>query len=108
MAKAKATKLVEPIPDNSSRPSVRDRLDSKFYETKLPYATMRQDPVAHKAYGEDVARLEDEFRNDALVECGIASHPNAGKCFSLAWSRGHAYGYEEVFNALQELSELLK
>jgi hypothetical protein len=51
-------------------------------------------------------RLE-VFRKDALEAVGLSAHPNAGKAWNFAWSRGHSGGLVEVVSELQDLAEVL-
>lgn len=74
----------------------------KVYETAMvEFRKLRN------AYGEESARLDEEFKKDALEEAGITGNPKADKAYSLAWDRGHSCGYSEVFNELLDLAELL-
>ncbi len=74
------------------------------YQNKLPYPC---DTASRNAYREESARLISLFRSDAIAFTGLAGHPRADKAFSLAWERGHANGFSEVFSELQDLAELL-
>lgn len=104
-------------------------LNFKDYENKLPCP---RKPVAPKIfpgatydeaiqYAEAVKVYEQEsetwwqeswelnrkFKADALQDVGLAGHPKAQKIFNRAWERGHSSGYEEVYNILEDLAELV-
>jgi ribosomal protein L40E len=64
----------------------------------------RQDKGVYHA---EEGRLNDQFRNDAMEECGLSGHPKEDKVWMLAWERGHSAGLEEVFLCIQELAELV-
>ena len=49
-----------------------------------------------------------QFEKDALAVLGLDDHPKAGKLCAIAWDYGHASGYPEIWNYLQELAELLQ
>jgi hypothetical protein len=51
--------------------------------------------------------LYEQFKQDVLIEVGLAGHPKADKVFARAWERSHSSGYEEVFNVLEDLAELV-
>lgn len=81
--------------------------DFDKYKTTMPYATRSQDAAMFEAYMKDQARLEAMFKADALQAVGLTTHPRADNAFAYAWSKGHAYGYSEVFNVLQDIAEVL-
>lgn len=98
--------------------SVRDKLNSDYYENKHPYpdrvskrtGTPEQHEaykIARNAYNAETRRLEDEFKADALEETGLAGHPKADKAYDLAWSHGHGSGLHEVLGWLEEYADLL-
>jgi len=51
---------------------------------------------------------EEQFKMDALKECGLENHPKREKAYAFAWEHGHANGLSEVFYWLTEVAELLK
>jgi len=59
-----------------------------------------------KIYERELAERMEEFTKDALAEVGLTDHPKAAKVFVLAWDQGHAGGYHEVFEKLEDLAEL--
>lgn len=75
------------------------------YEPTIPYGTT---PQSKLAYNKESARLYTEFRKDALEHVGLTDHPKADKAFALAYSNGHAQGYSEVLNLLEDYAELVK
>lgn len=60
-----------------------------------------------KAYNEKNSKKVQEFEVDAIDAVGLKDHPRAGKAFGLAWRNGHAYGYGEVMNHLEEIADVL-
>ena len=44
---------------------------------------------------------------DLFEEFDVENNEKRYKCFSIAWDRGHSYGYYEVYNCFQELVELI-
>ena len=127
--------------------SVLAKIEAGDYDTKLPYPEKPKKPIksgtnadstAFINYGHELAlweskdaeylearriwvadqtRLEGEFRDDLLIELGLAArlpdgqvqvtHPKAALLFNKAWDRGHSSGFVEVFHAAQDLAELL-
>lgn len=127
----KSTKLTVQV-KNEETPelelSFSDKIRTGYYETQLNFPLRHNYVILEevetkqtikgfdekkfksdrKAYDEDETRLYEEFKRDALKECGILGHPKADRCFSLAWTHGHDHGYQAVFNYLDEFSHLLK
>ena len=76
--------------------------DWKTYKAEvIKYHTERD------AYQEDQNLKEEQFRQDALEECGLLNHPKASKLYSFAWEHGHSSGLYEVFYWLQEVADLV-
>lgn len=63
--------------------------------------------VARVTYREEQWRLNDLFKKDALCEVGLADHPKKDMVFGMAWDRGNSEGFQQVFQELVELAELL-
>jgi hypothetical protein len=61
-----------------------------------------------KHYQEENLRLQDEFRNDLIVEYKMTHHPKANKLFNKAWDMGCAGGLEEVEYYFRDLIELFQ
>lgn len=94
--------------------SFTEKINSDFYTSKLEYPAhelRRTDPELYKslkkAWGEDEARLLQQFKFDALEEVGLLGHPKAEKAFSYAWQQGHSAGYHEVYSYLSDIAEIL-
>lgn len=51
--------------------------------------------------------LFDKFKKDALKEVGLLGHPKADKALKFAWEHGHSASYEEVYNWLVDVAELI-
>lgn len=76
--------------------------DWKTYKAEvIKYHTERD------AYQEDQNLKEEQFRQDALEECGLLNHPKASKIYSFAWEHGHSSGLYEVFYWLTEIADLV-
>jgi hypothetical protein len=61
-----------------------------------------------KKYGEEKQKLQEEFINDLFEEFGVGDNTKRHKAFDLAWEKGHASGYSEVYNEFYDLVELIK
>jgi hypothetical protein len=61
-----------------------------------------------KHYQEEAKRLQDEFREDLIVEYKMAGHTKANKLFNKAWDMGCAGGLEEVEYYFRDLVELFQ
>jgi predicted nucleic acid-binding protein len=61
-----------------------------------------------KQYGEETHKLHEEFVNDLFEEFGVTDNPKRHKAFQVAWEKGHANGFEEVYNEFYDLVELIK
>jgi hypothetical protein len=59
------------------------------------------------AWREERIELDEQFKKDALDECGILNHPKAEKAYSLAYQDGHSEGFHGIYNALSKYAELL-
>lgn len=77
-------------------------LDFSKYENKVPY-----NKETREQYREEDRRLYDLFKQDMFKDLGIENHPKRERFFDLAWSDGHASGYQEVYNIALEWSDLL-
>lgn len=95
--------------------SMHDRIMSHEFQNEIdrPDWSRNQrlaDPVSyryamnryHKGESEAIGR----FRDAALEDVGLASHPNAGKIFDYAWEQGHREGLCGVYDTLTYLADL--
>jgi hypothetical protein len=64
--------------------------------------------AARTAYGNETARLHEEFKRDLFELHGVTGHPKAERCYSLAYDKGHAYGFEEVAGYFDDFVDLIK
>lgn len=87
---------------------VHTQLQADAYRTKLLYAMRSKDPATHKAYMEDCARLEAQFKMDLFETYEVSDNPKADKCYALAWEHGHSSGFSEVASYFSEFVELIK
>jgi hypothetical protein len=87
--------------------SVYKKINNDEYKTKLPYVPRRESEAAYKQHIEDFARLEQEFKNDAIEAVGLKGHPKAEKAYALAWDHGHSAGFSDVLDYLSEFADLI-
>lgn len=91
--------------------SISDNIQSGKYENKMVHPNKRDIPnvesykEATKEYRLESKRLINLFKSDALEELGISNHPKGDKLFELCLGNGG--GYYEIWNLMQEWSELL-
>ena len=64
--------------------------------------------LARKVYNAETARLDNEFKTDALAELGITNNPRAERAYSIAYDLGHDSGIHSVWQYLCELVDLIK
>jgi hypothetical protein len=76
-------------------------------ETKFERLSMER-RVLIKEYNKEESRLYNVFKDDCLKEVGLENHPKREDIFSFAYDRARSGGYQEVFNFLDDLSELFK
>lgn len=60
------------------------------------------------AWSAEDRRVNEAFRHDALEAVGLLGHPKEAKAWEMAWDRGHANGFADVYWQLEELGELLR
>lgn len=53
------------------------------------------------------ATLQKEFEQDLFAEFGVLDNPKRDACYAMAWERGHAYGYSEVYSIFSDLVKLI-
>lgn len=87
--------------------SVQDKINRNEYSTKLPFATYSKDPETWAAYHNDDNRLREQFKKDALKECGIQNHPKAEVAWAHAWAEGHSNGFSDVLYYLELFAEVM-
>ena len=51
-------------------------------------------------------QLYSDFKNDLLKEFDLTDHPKSNEIFEYVWDRGHANGYMEVYNVLENMHHL--
>lgn len=61
-----------------------------------------------KGYMNESMQHRKEFEDDLLDEYGVTNHPKARRAFELAWSYGHADGYQAVVDYFDEIVDLLE
>ena len=87
--------------------SVYQKINNNEYKTKMPFIPRRESPEAFAMYKKEEARLEQEFKNDAIEAVGLKGHPKAEKAYALAWDHGHSAGFSDVLGYLSEFADLI-
>lgn len=77
------------------------KLDFEKYKNKFDYKTQIDE------YRKEDSRIHQAFRNDALLAAGLLGHPKADAVYAKAWEHGHSAGFEEVFNWIIDLADLV-
>ena len=85
-----------------------EKIKSGYFTPKSQYASKKNNPELHKMYYDEIARLEEEFRKEAIADVGLTGSKYADKVFAYAWKQGHAGGHSEVYNVLQDVAEIVK
>lgn len=70
-------------------------LEMEFYKKKL------------LLYRSEKHRLENEFKEDAIADCGLQKNKGRHRAFNMAQDRGSSAGLESVLGELEELTVLL-
>jgi hypothetical protein len=104
-----------PYPEKPVAPRPSGPFTKLTYDEALEYAEavkvykaeMIKWEVASENYRKESLLIQYQFEREAIEEAGLAGHPKAEKVFAKAWERGHSSGYEEVFNVLEDLAELV-
>ena len=99
------------------RESVRDKIERGLYTNTLewpgrvPHRGTPEERLsvtkARHAYHEELNRLMERFKADALEEVKLTGHKNADKIWDKAWSDSHADGLMSVLQQLEELADLV-
>lgn len=61
-----------------------------------------------KIYSQAEQNLYQEFQTDLFSEFGVSNVPKRFKCFDIAWEKGHANGYSEVYNEFADIVDLIR
>ena len=86
-------------------PAIAERYKGMLVEKTVNEEGMKEQ---RRLYGDEVTRLEREFKADLFEEHGVTDNPKAGKCFGIAWDMGHHNGYECVANYFDAIVDLIK
>lgn len=62
---------------------------------------------AQHRYQQEEGRLYNLFKETLFYEFKVENAPKAEKAFSIAWDRGHASGFYDVYLNFQNLVELI-
>lgn len=98
--------------------SILKKIDNEKLTTKERIKKEKQADVKanqwakeqNQKYNANSNKLEEQFWKDCREDIGYNEYLNEKGCKHLeniAWDRGHAYGYQEVYNCLVELEELI-
>lgn len=60
------------------------------------------------SYNKELAKLEEEFKRDAFEELDISDNPKKDKLYSVAYQKGHSYGYGQIFTEMCDMVELIQ
>ncbi len=92
-----------------------DFVEQTYKETSYEYkdwkaykAALEKFYTDREIYKEDEAAKLEQFRIDALEECGLLNHSKASKLYSFAWEHGHSGGLYEVLYWLREVADLVE
>lgn len=94
--------------------TLRERIDVGEFHAKLPWLGGKNNAAvqARKEFRDEQRRLEGMFHDEALVEVGLTeelySNDVREMAFAMAWESGHAAGYLQVLQTLEELADLVK
>ena len=83
-----------------SDPELEKKVQAKYDEDLKEYNE------TYDAYRKDLARVNEMFKQDALVETGLINHPQADQIYDVAERAGRVH--REIFPLLQNLSFLGK
>jgi hypothetical protein len=71
-------------------------------------AAMKEYHLKVDEYRRQQMEKEEQFKMDALKECGLENHPKREKAYAFAWEHGHAGGFSDILYWLTEVAEFLK
>lgn len=89
-------------------------LEKEELERKYPTAVIQEilDEEGYKEHKEIYRQAEQnlyqEFQTDLFSEFGVSNVPKRFKCFDIAWEKGHANGYSEVYNEFADIVDLIR
>jgi hypothetical protein len=90
------------IMDHTSGDAAKYASDLALYELKLE--TYKKHMIGYRA---EERRLIEEFRTDAILDCGLQTSKARHTAFSMARDRGSSEGLGSVLDELEELTVLL-
>lgn len=59
-------------------------------------------------YRQAEQKLYQEFQTDMFEMFCVSDNPKRFKCFDIAWEKGHANGYSEVYNEFDDIVGLIR
>lgn len=62
---------------------------------------------ARDTYLEEANKLIEQFKTDLFEHFKVQDHPKRNLCYQLAYDRGHANGYQEIYNEFEDLVQLI-
>lgn len=101
-----------PRPTQPTRPVLTGKTpkDHRDYADKLE--VYNEEMIEFKkelgAWYEAKDAMRDKFKQDLLIELGIANHPKADKVFEMAWDDRHDEGHEAVYEYASDLADLIR
>lgn len=78
-------------------------MDFSKYENKVEYSRQNR-----TAWRDENNRLTELFKNDLFQEFGVQNNPKREKAWLIAWDKGHAMGFSEVYSEFSDLVELIQ
>lgn len=88
--------------------TIHEKLLKKKYTNKLKFVSPLKNREGYQKWIAEETRLIREFREDLEREARVVEHPKRGRCFDIAWGRGHSAGLPEVAELYFELATLLR
>lgn len=88
--------------------NIYEKIEAGEYNTKIPYASYRKDPVNWKIWDQDDKRLLIMFRNELEAMYNVVGNPKADQLWALAWAHGHSGGLADVLGFYDDMVVLIK
>jgi len=78
------------------------------HNVKIDYETSNEIyKMKKEKYYEDKARLEEQFKKDALEYVGLSNHPKKDMIYGQANMDGHSNGLEDILIHLEKLASFV-
>jgi hypothetical protein len=90
------------IMDHTSGDAAKYASDLALYEVKME--SYKQHMIGYRS---EERRLSEEFKSDAILDCGLQNNKGRHRAFSMARDRGNSTGLGSILDELEELTVLL-